>query len=260
MNRGRCGEQISGKRDNIYVMRFVDSSIRLVFCFVFFGQLLQAGDVESAFKAARRAMGSEDALRKVNSVHFYGSVVAEDSGSRAKLRIVFAKPHLSWMEIKTDEMVEVVVANKIEGFVSRKHKNSGKSKVDILPAKATSRINNMAWQGLHFFASPKARFGKATNDGFVKVDDRMCQKVTIRYPGGLWTSLYFDKNTGKHFITQADNGLRYVKSGEIVVDGIRFPKEITVFERGREARRMIFEKISVNRPVDSSIFEFPTES
>ena len=241
-------------------MRFVSDNMRWLLCWVLLGQMLQAGDVESAFKAARRAVGSEEALRKVESVHFYGKVVAEDSGSTAKLRIVFSKPYMSWMEITTDDVVEVVVANKIEGFVSRTEIASGKSRVNVLPAKATSRINNMAWQGLHFFASPKARFGRASNDGFVEVDGRPCQKVTIRYPGGLWTSLYFDKKSGKHFITQADNGLRYVKSGEMVVDGIRFPKAVTVFERGREARRMIFEKISVNRPVDSSIFEFPTES
>ena len=81
----------------------------------------------------------------MNSVHFYGTVVAEDSGSRAKLQIVFAKPHLSWMEIKTDDLVEVVVANKIEGFVSRTQRDSGKSKVDILRLKRLRALT--IWPG-----------------------------------------------------------------------------------------------------------------
>ena len=46
-------------------MHFASKSMRWVlFCFVLLGQLLQAGDVESAFKAARRAMGSEDACAR----------------------------------------------------------------------------------------------------------------------------------------------------------------------------------------------------
>ncbi|MGB0369845.1 MAG: hypothetical protein ACPGN3_00745 [Opitutales bacterium] len=217
-------------------------------------------DAESAFNAARRSMGPESALNRVKSLHFEGYVVAEDSGSRAKLEIVFAKPHLSWMKVSRENIVENMVANKFEGFMRKHDLSNGDTKTSVLPARVASRMNNLAWMNLHFFAHPQKRFGKAKSQGFVKVDGRLCHKVRLQFPSDLWTDLYFDKESGSPLASQDDNGLRRVLSGQIVSGGIRFPKEITIFEPGKETRRLVFEKIAVNQAVDPRIFEFPTDS
>lgn len=227
---------------------------------IFFLHLLEAGDAENALKQARRYFGNESALESVKSIHFSGYVIAEDSREKAELNFVLQKPYLSWMQIKRGNVEEVVVANKIEGFVVRKHLESGKSRVEVLPAKAAARLNNMAWFRLHFFDLPQKRFGKAKSEGLVDMEGRLCNKVKVNFPGEAWAAFYFDKDTGRHLVTHSDNGLRLVKTGEIIVNGIRFPQKVTVFEQGREVRRMIFEKIAVNQAVDSRIFEFPSDS
>lgn len=222
--------------------------------------MLPAMDAEAAFKAARRAIGSESALNRVSNIHFDGYVMAEDSGRRARLKVIFKKPHLSWMQISSENFVEEIVANRFEGFFRRTDRETGEAKTQVIPARAVSRMHNLAWLHLHFYSSPGKRLGKAVSKGFAEMHGRLCHKVRIQFPANLWSDLYFEKESGVHFAMQDDNGLLRVLSGRIETSGIRFPEKITVFEEGRETRHMVFEKITVNQPVNARIFEFPTDS
>lgn len=214
-------------------------------------------DAQETIQRARRHLGTETALQRVQSLRFTGHVETEFHGVHATIEIVFLKPSSSWLRIETEDTIEITANDRFEGFVHTTDRRTGQVKVKVLPGPVVARLAHSAWERLHFFDAPHSRFGRAEYHGLVRFGTRMCDKVVFRYPGEIWSARYFDKDSGRLVMTTTDTGMQYIQGDEIDVGGIRFPAKLKVSDGNSERRLIRFHQIVVNCEVDPAIFSFP---
>jgi hypothetical protein len=102
---------------------------------------------------------------------------------------------------------------------------------------------------------------KLTTTGMENVEDQECYKVIVTSPDGSKSTQYYAKETGlkvKEISTEEAQGQTVTVTNTyheyMMVDGIRFPKSLTVAGTTPAPMKMDLQEVKVNPEIDDSVF------
>jgi hypothetical protein len=225
---------------------------------------------------ARAYLGSDAALNAVRSIQMSGTVVGDnvtDAAAKpwvASVEIIFQKP---WQESLLIRYPSQIVHTALDGFEAwqqvQDHIAGGQQEID--PHRASQmvvfnglQVKNLradTWYNLNFYRGIEATGGTISDQGPATIDGVACEKIVFTHSPPIVYTRYFELATGRLVFTQTHSGSRIRESGEIVVDGIRFPKAIVTSETVAKGRVVsstyTFDKIVVNQVFPSDLFAVP---
>ena len=111
-----------------------------------------------------------------------------------------------------------------------------------------------------FFEKPNVRGGEITYDGKETFKGRECILLTYHHGDGIAYRRFIDAETGQVLRTLDSKGVEYVEEGEILVDGLRFPKKmVSTFSTaiGSQTMEFAYTSVKLNRDLPESDFVMP---
>jgi outer membrane lipoprotein-sorting protein len=233
-----------------------------------FALAVTARAAEPAIIAKARAyVGSEAALNGVKSIHFIGTLVTADPAdpakqTRAALEIYFQKPEQQRIMATSDKSIEVTALDGYDGWQRvQDPADATKWQVKLLGADQIKRLRANTWENLAFFRGLERQGGSVEEQGTATVDGVACVKLAFIHAPAIVFYRFFDPATGRLVYTETEAGGSIREHGEMMVNGLRFPKSIvTVTKNGASQTQTVtitFEKITVNETVAASLFAVP---
>jgi hypothetical protein len=128
-----------------------------------------------------------------------------------------------------------------------------------LSANDIKSLRANTWENLHFFRGLEG--GDTVEDqGPSTVDGVTCERVDFVHGPGIVFERFFDRDTGK-LVLSVRSGESIRESGEIVVDGVRFPKTIVSTAKtasGKDlATTVTFDSVVLNEAIKGDAFAVP---
>lgn len=207
-------------------------------------------------KKARDYIGRESDLRKIKSIRYFGKITNEE-GDEGTVEIYIRAPY---QQLQIVTLNETVSEFGLDDYVAwRKVYLAGKpDNYQLYPATAEQlkRTRANAFENLNFFSTETTYTRKIDYLGTDTFEGKQVEKVKIRY-GKVFFIRYFDSSTGELLYSEIENGEGIKERGEMIVDGIRFPKGVANFLNGDQVSFVEFELIEVNPEVDDSLFAQP---
>lgn len=246
---------------NLLLRRFAVVSVVLVSAAAAFA-------AEPAIIAKARAfIGSEAALNNVKSVHYTGTLLAPDPADPAKqvqtkIEIIFQKPEQQRITATSDKAIETTALDGYEGWMRLQDPNDPKKwRQTLLGTEQIKRLRANTWENLSFFRGIERNGGTIEDQGTKTIDGVTCQKIAFIHGPNIVFYRYFDVATGRLVFTETEGGGTIRESGEMVVDGIRFPKSIVTSTKNAKGEpqsvTITFDTIRVNETFPDSHFRVP---
>ncbi len=216
--------------------------------------------IEQTIAKARAYLGGDDKLKSVESITYKGSLLYSD-GSTGSAEIIFKKPYFQRFVAVVGDLKETSGLNDLEAW--RKQEAIGVEGSASLGVYDPAEMYNMrasVWEYLNFYEAPAGRNKSVEFVEYASVNGVDCAVLRYLHGDGIWFTRCFDRETGKLVRTVSSRGALFVESGEIMVDGIRFPKRLmTVFLNAPDSPRIEMEygSIVLNRSIDNEIFKYP---
>lgn len=216
---------------------------------------------------ARAFLGSEAAIAGLKSVQYFGTLETADPAdpskkSRAKIEIVLQKPEQQRIAATYEKMVEVTALDGYEGW-QRVEDPADRTKwrQTLLNKDQIKRLRANLWENLSYFRGIEQVGGSMEDQGTATIDGVTCQKIAFIHAPNIVFVRYFDLSTGRLVFTETEAGGTIREQGEVVVQGIRFPRSIlTVSKDGKGQSVTVaitFEKIVVNETFPAKLFAVP---
>lgn len=241
----------------------------------FFSTLVLAALVTTAHAAepaiiakARAALGTETALNAVKSVRYTGTVVETPAGdatksTRAAVEIVAQKPDQQRITRTSDKTVDINGLDGYEGWQRVQEAGNAKNwRQVVLPPEALKRMRAQARENLMFFGGLEAAGGHYEEEGPATVGGIACQKIAFVHGPGIVFHRYFNAETGRLVQTETDDGTVTREEGEMIVNGVRFPKTMTITSKPVNGKSNVsvitFDKITVNETLPPKLFAVPS--
>ena len=233
---------------------------------------VRADSAAELIAKARAYLGSETALNAVESIHFTGAleimvtelpdeVKGTPLGTLKKLplEIIFQKPYEQMMIVKRDATTDTMVLDDYDGW-SRitDRKDPKKWRLTLLDAEQIKQLRANTWENLNFFAGLEHEGGTVQLGADATIDGIVCAKITFIHSDHIVFHRYFDKSTGRLVKTETVNGGEIREEGELIVDGIRFPKKIVNKGSNGQVTTIIFDQIVLNEGFPPSRFAVPS--
>src|SRR4051812_41183109 len=230
--------------------------------------LAGAAHAQTAIIAKARAyLGTEVALDTVQSVHYAGKLVAVDAAdptkkSEALVDIIFAKPDRHRITATSEKTVEITALNGYDGWQRLSDvKDPAKWRQTLATVDQIKRIRANTWENVSFFRGIESRGGRVEVLEPVTVDGVLCNKVAFIYAPNIIFYRHFNQDTGKLVMTETEGGSLIREEGEMIVDGIRFPKRIVTSNKNPELKAptvtITFDFIKLNESFPDSVFAVP---
>jgi hypothetical protein len=214
---------------------------------------------------ARAYLGPQSTLDGIKSVHYVGTLQRTDDGQAQKvapstLDMIFAKPLRQRLVIRG---VKVTMTTVLDGYdawdVFQDNVDPNKHRLKWLAVADVRALRANTWENLYFFSAPES--GSVEDKGPATIDGIACERVDFDHGSGTVYQRYFDRDSGRLVLTI--NGSESIReSGEIMVNGVRFPKAIASTSRDGSGKDLTatatFERISVNDPLEPGLFAVPT--
>jgi len=131
----------------------------------------------------------------------------------------------------------------------------------LLSKDQVKRLRSNTLENLSFFRGIERRGGRIEDLGIVDVNGRSANKVSFIHDSGSVFTRYFDETTGKLILTETEQGGSIREDGEILANGLRFPKKIVTIsktEGGKERSVSIeFQTVTVNEAFADELFAVP---
>ncbi|MDO8543917.1 MAG: hypothetical protein Q7S40_26025 [Opitutaceae bacterium] len=219
---------------------------------------------------ARAYIGSESALNALKSVHYTGTLVTTDPAdpkkqTRAAMEIIFQKPEQQRIMATSDKTIEVTALDGYDGW-QRVTDVTDKTqwRQTLLGTDHIRRLRANTWENLAFFRGIEKVGGKVEDQGPATIDGVACQKIAFKHAPQIIFFRYFDLGTGRLVYTETESGGSIREQGEVVVNGIRFPKSIVTATKNQAGQvqtvTISFEKVEVNQPFPTTMFSVPSLS
>jgi hypothetical protein len=217
---------------------------------------------------ARSYLGPESTLEGITSIHFVGTLDRVDpdhpkeANTHATLDMVFEKPLRQRLEIHGTKVSRTTVLDGYDAWdVLRSNADPAKVHLNFLPPAEIKTLRANTWENLYFFRVPP--WGSEEDKGPATVDGIECERVDFVHDAGTTYARYFDRDTGRLVLTmRGPETLRQV--GEIVVDGIRFPKSVVSTAKTPSGAEVVstvaFQSITLNELVPAGLFAAPSYS
>jgi outer membrane lipoprotein-sorting protein len=219
---------------------------------------------------ARAFVGSEAALEAVRSVHYVGTLVTTDPAdpakqTRAAMEIIFQKPEQQRIMATSDKTIEVTALDGYEGWQRiQDAADPSKWRQTLLGTEQIKRLRANTWENLSFFRGIERLGGRVEEQGTKEIDGVMCQKIAFIHAPAIVFYRYFDIATGRLVFTETEAGGTIREQGEMIVDGVRFPRSIVTATKNAKGELQTvtinFEKIVLNQTFPAQQFRVPALS
>lgn len=233
---------------------------------------LQAQTAAQIIAKARAYLGSPAKLDTIRSVRFIGTMqsrrlTAEGPETvRSTLEVIFQKPfqerqtRTSATEIYTTGLDNLEAWERIRDVKDREH-----SRFRLLGPSVVRRLRANTWENLYFYKGLEKQDGQVQVLGPATIDGVATIKVAFIHEPGVVFYRYFDKATGRLVLTKTSTGDTIKQEGEIMVDGLRFPKKLITTTPVQNAQGKVvdgsivitFSKIILNERFPDSLFAVP---
>lgn len=218
-----------------------------------------AADTTDKWVAKARAfLGSETALNAITSIHFTGTL--ETSGNiKVPTDIVFQKPYRQRITLKGPKVIEITALDGYDAWQKRTNaENPVQWQVVLLDVAQVKRLRANTLENLSFYSGRDMKGCVLQLLGDVTVDGVSCVKVSFTHAGGVMFLRFFDKATGKLLKTETENGTEIREEGEVVVNGVRFPKKVINKAPNGNVTTITFDKVTVNEDFPAETFAVPS--
>ncbi|HEY8931919.1 MAG TPA: hypothetical protein VIM44_01260 [Rariglobus sp.] len=239
-------------------------------CCVSVPAIRAASDTDQVIARARATVGSESALKSLQSLHYTGTLTTtstDEKGAahpvKVAIEIIFQRPYRQRIVATSENKIEITALDDYEGWQREQDpSDSSRWRMTLLTNDQIKRLRANTWENLSFFQGLEQRRGVVKDLGQATVDGKSCRKLAFEHGDGIVFTRYFDDATGRLALTETENGITIREEDETLVDGIRFPRKIISTNKladGTERTVSIeFDKITVNETFADSLFAVPS--
>lgn len=227
------------------VMRCFTLSV-LLLCL---SSLASAITAEEVVARARSYLGTEEALNRVESLSFRGTVTNRAGDRVSTMSLELMSPNFQKMTIVNQETYSVTVVNAFEGL-TRVHNldNPSLYTIAVLPPDRVEFLRANSLENLNFFrgAEVSSKAALVLNGETIK-RGRPVYRLESQYPNVTYTR-FFDRENGQLIATRISQGdYELVEQDYFQVEGIRFPRHVLTYSPdGHLLRTVTFEEIIIN--------------
>ena len=227
--------------------------------------------VDELIAKARAACGPEAALNAITSVHYSGTLDAtekvpakddptktEDRPLRLALDSVFQKPYRHRIVLRSegDKVVETTALDDYDAW-TRRTETGKEDQVTLFDSAQIKRLRANTWEFLAFYRGIEKHGGHVESQGEAEVDGETCFVLSFVHAEDIRFTRYFDKATGRLVKTVTDKNDEIREEGEILVNGIHFPKKLIDRLPDGQVRTITFDSIKVNEDIPAEAFAVP---
>lgn len=225
-----------------------------------FGEESEEEIIQSTIKLARAYLGDSDKLDSIKSIRYKGSLMY-GSGSAGTIEMVYQEPLRHRMVAVVNNRKEVSALNGTEGWTTfERVGDSLPLGMEIFDPMRILIMQASARDALGFYKKPATRSGNIYYNGKVTFKGRECVVLTYDHGDGVAFRRFIDAETGKLHRTIDTRGVEFYEEGEIVVEGVRFPKKLITAHAtaiGTQTMEFDFTSIELNRMLPASDFKMP---
>ena len=233
---------------------------------------LRAENVNQVIAQARAYLGTESALNAVHTIHFTGTMETMakvpspadktkqiDQLVRLPTEIIFQKDYQQRITVTAPAVIQTDALDGYDAWQKRINPaNPAQWQVTLHDAGQVKRLRANTWENLYFFAGIDKTGGSVQLVGDVTVDGVACSKVTFTHSESIIFQRYFDKATGRLVKTETENGGEIREEGEMIANGVRFPRKVINKGANGQATTITFDKVVLNESIAASEFAVPT--
>lgn len=218
---------------------------------------------------ARARLGSEAAIEGIKSIRYVGTVSMEDPKNAGKpivgkVEMIFQKPEQQKITATYPEFVEVTALDGYEAWNRMQSvTDAGKWRMTLLDVDQIKRLRANTWETLAYFRGIERKGGRMEDQGAATIEGIACQKVAFIHSERIVFVRYFEAATGRLVLTETETGSTLRESGEIVAQGIKFPKTITTVSKSGDQSRTVtltYDQVFVNETFPPGTFAMPPVS
>jgi hypothetical protein len=231
----------------------------------------RAQTAEEVITKARAYLGDEAALNAIHSVHFVGTIETAPAAADAKptktaIEIVFQKPYRQRITRTSATTVQTTALDEYEGWQRTQDlKDASNWQLTLLQPEVVKNLRANTWENLNFYKGIEQVDGSVQIMGPATVKSIATVKVAFIHNPKITFYRYFDTTTGKLVLTETNLGDQIVEEGEIMVNGLRFPRRVTSVGKAKNADGKVvevpvvitFDKITLNENFPSDYFSVP---
>ena len=216
---------------------------------------------------ARAFVGSESALNGVKSIHYTGTLVSTDPADAARqtrtaVEIIFQRPEQQRIKATSDKVIEITSLDGYEGWQRvQDAADATKWRQTLLGTEQIKRLRANTWENLAYWRGLEKIGGKIEDQGSKTIDGVTCQKIAFIHAPNIIFYRYFEVATGRLVFTETESGGSIREQGEMIVDGIRFPRSITTVSKNAKGESIPviinFDRITLNETFPASLFAVP---
>ena len=216
---------------------------------------------------ARAFVGSESALNSVKSIHYTGTLITTDPADASKqtrtaVEIIFQRPEQQRIKATSDKVIEITSLDGYEGWQRvQDAADATKWRQTLLGTEQIKRLRANTWENLAYWRGLEKIGGKFEEQGSKTIDGVTCQKIAFIHAPNIIFYRYFEVATGRLVFTETESGGSIREQGEMIVNGIRFPRSITTVSKNAKGDSIPvtinFDKITLNETFPPSLFAVP---
>ncbi len=207
---------------------------------------------------ARAFLGSESALNAVKSIHFTGTLEAEN-GLTIPTDIIFQKPYQQRITVTTPKVIETTALDGYDAWQKRINpENPSQWQVTLLDGVQVKRLRANTLENLSFYSNQDKGARQVQFLGEATVDGVACVKLSFVHTNNISFMRYFEKATGRLIKTETESGGEIREEGVIIVSGIRFPRKVMNKGTNGKVTTITFDKVTVNGSIPPDAFAVPS--
>ena len=233
---------------------------------------LRAETAEEWIAKARAYLGSEAALNAVETIHYTGTLESTGPGpapgektqptdvtEKYPVEIIFQKPYQQQMIVTRPTSVDTMVLDDYDGWSRTTDRQNPKQwRINLLDSEQIKQLRANTWENLSFFMGIEKKGGWVQLGDDTTVDGIACVKLSFFHSDRIVFHRYFDKATGRRVKTETANGSEIREEGELVVNGIRFPKKIVNRAATGPVTTITFDTVVLNERIPVAAFAVPS--
>jgi outer membrane lipoprotein-sorting protein len=234
-------------------------------------QLLADPRADQWIAKARSAIGAEGMINQIRSIHFKGTLETtqkvplesdpnsfRDEPLVLAIDIIFQKPYQQRMELRSERIVETTALDDSEAWFRRADATDDKKwQLSLLDVNQIRRLRANTWENLNFYSGIEKRGGKVEFGGDVTVDGKDCVKIVFSHAENIVFTRFFEKATGRLVKTETEGGGEIREEGDILVQGLRFPRKLINKAPNGVIATITFETVSLNEGFPKDLFAVP---
>ena len=219
--------------------------------------VLWAESAEQIIAKARAYLGSESALQAIHTIHFTGALEV-DAHTRWPADIIFRKDYQQRITVTYEKYIETTALDHYDAWQMRVNPTKPtRWQLALLDGTQVKRLRANTLENLSFFSGLERQGVLIQVSGEVEVDGLACVKLSFSHSNNISFQRYFDQGTGRLVKTETESGGEIREVGEIIVQGVRFPKKVINKAANGQTTSIIFDRIILNELIPASEFAVP---